>query len=313
MRLIIVAGTKGKSGGNKVILALMSIFNSLGVETPIYCLDEDIAHAWAMRHPEIKQLSHHDIMRDDVLLVSEEFVYGAMFLAPYTLNYIIINQGIGSSLASDWKRNTHAVHKCIYDNAIGIIANSAHTKHGIMRVFNQPSEKIEIIPIPISEAFYDAGEKKNIISYMPRKNRKFQAFVINYLSGEYLDYEFVPIDNMNEHEVADVMKQSKFFLSFGGPEGLGMPPIEAAISKCKVIGFDGYGGKEYFGEPIFTPVNFYNHLEYIDVCDAELTKGYTYTEEMEKQRQHLKYYYSMHNLELSMNVVYNKFLKEYHG
>ena len=37
-------------------------------------------------------------------------------------------------------------------------------------------------------------------------------------------------------------------------EGLGIPPIEAAIAGNKVIGYPGQGGKEYWQKPIFTEI-----------------------------------------------------------
>ena len=49
-------------------------------------------------------------------------------------------------------------------------------------------------------------------------------------------------------------------------EGLGMPPIEAAIAGNKVVGYHGSGGLEYWQKPIFTEIkhgditNFVNEI-----------------------------------------------------
>jgi glycosyltransferase involved in cell wall biosynthesis len=64
----------------------------------------------------------------------------------------------------------------------------------------------------------------------------------NNLNG----WEFKPIDNMNEHEVASVLKDSLMFLSLNYREGFGMPPAEAMSCGCIVVGYHGMGGKEYF-------------------------------------------------------------------
>ena len=42
------------------------------------------------------------------------------------------------------------------------------------------------------------------------------------------------------------MSESLIFLSLNYHEGFGMPPIEAMLSGCVVIGYAGQGGKEYF-------------------------------------------------------------------
>ena len=47
-------------------------------------------------------------------------------------------------------------------------------------------------------------------------------------------------------------------------EGLGLPPIEAAIAGNKVIGYTGEGGKEYWKKPIFTEIPHGNISKFID-------------------------------------------------
>ena len=47
---------------------------------------------------------------------------------------------------------------------------------------------------------------------------------------------------------------SEIFLSFSNLEGIGIPPVEAALSGNKVIGYTGGGGIEYWKEPIFTKI-----------------------------------------------------------
>ena len=42
------------------------------------------------------------------------------------------------------------------------------------------------------------------------------------------------------------MMDSTIFLSFGHPEGFGLPVAEALASQCAVVGYDGIGGRELF-------------------------------------------------------------------
>ena len=60
------------------------------------------------------------------------------------------------------------------------------------------------------------------------------------------------------------MSKSKIFLSFSMMEGLGLPPIEAAIAGNKVIGYSGEGGKEYWEKPIFTEIPHGNISKFMD-------------------------------------------------
>tara|TARA_Y100001933_G_scaffold262634_1_gene321079 strand:- start:1279 stop:2271 length:993 start_codon:yes stop_codon:yes gene_type:complete len=90
--------------------------------------------------------------------------------------------------------------------------------------------------------------KVNSIAYMPRKNILDYSVVIELLSRQpYLDgWEFVPIKNMNHENVISTLLMSSLFLSFGHPEGFGLPVAEAFACGCSVIGFSGLGGRELF-------------------------------------------------------------------
>ena len=55
---------------------------------------------------------------------------------------------------------------------------------------------------------------------------------------------------MSEQEVAETMRRSALFLSFGHPEGLCLANLEAMASGCKLIGYSGLGGREYFRDNI---------------------------------------------------------------
>ena len=88
---------------------------------------------------------------------------------------------------------------------------------------------------------------------MPRKKIEQSKIIINSLKNKLPKYwNFVKIDNLKEREVGKIFSKSKIFLSFSFNEGLGLPPIEAALAGNKVIGFSGEGGEEYWKKPIFS-------------------------------------------------------------
>jgi glycosyltransferase involved in cell wall biosynthesis len=59
---------------------------------------------------------------------------------------------------------------------------------------------------------------------------------------------------MDENGVAAILGKSKIFLSFSELEGCPLPPVEAALSGCHVIGYTGEGAKEYWDKEIFTEI-----------------------------------------------------------
>lgn len=100
----------------------------------------------------------------------------------------------------------------------------------------------------IDKPFEYSPDKERLVSFMPRKNRRDVVQVINILRSRGLvnDWTFEQIDGVTEEESAAVMKRSAVYLAFGGPEGCGMPPMEAMKCGCFIIGYSGGGGHEYF-------------------------------------------------------------------
>ena len=99
-----------------------------------------------------------------------------------------------------------------------------------------------------NNVFSYQAEKKKQIAFMPRKLREDSEQILNmlHLKGGLKDWKVVPIQGMNEQQVAEVLKESAVFLSFNYREGFGMPPAEAMSCGCVVVGYAGQGGEEYF-------------------------------------------------------------------
>ena len=104
-----------------------------------------------------------------------------------------------------------------------------------------------------------------MITYMPRKLPAHSDNLIFFLRNKLSSsWKIQPLHNLAEKEVYKYLSKSKIFLSFSNMEGLGMPPIEAAIAGNKVIGYPGRGGTEYWRKPIFTEIPHGNISKFID-------------------------------------------------
>ncbi|MGD1851206.1 MAG: glycosyltransferase [Cyanophyceae cyanobacterium] len=106
------------------------------------------------------------------------------------------------------------------------------------------------------DIFQWSSQKKRQICYMPRKNADDAEQVFNILKyrGLLNNVTVIPIDGMCEQEVAKVMQESLLFISFGHPEGFGLPVAEAMLCGCVVVGYHGIGGREFFTEEHGYPV-----------------------------------------------------------
>ena len=90
---------------------------------------------------------------------------------------------------------------------------------------------------------------------MPRKLPEHSNLLLFYLKNLLpKNWKILPLINLTEKKLIQSLSKSKIFLSFSNFEGMGLPPIEAALSGNKVIGYVGGGGSEYWTKPIFIKV-----------------------------------------------------------
>jgi len=102
----------------------------------------------------------------------------------------------------------------------------------------------------IEPLFAPDKNKSNVMHWMPRKNPNHVQAVLASLSQSSLansaGWTGKPLEGLPHSLVADALNKAKIFLSFGHPEGFGLPVAEAMASGCWVIGYSGLGGRELF-------------------------------------------------------------------
>jgi hypothetical protein len=74
-------------------------------------------------------------------------------------------------------------------------------------------------------------DKHDIIVFNPKKGADVTARLIRALPG----YRFVPIQNLDAHGVAQLLRSAKVYIDFGHHPGKDRPPREAAMAGCCVI------------------------------------------------------------------------------
>jgi len=99
-----------------------------------------------------------------------------------------------------------------------------------------------------ADIFSPARGKRRQVAVMPRKNPKDVAAVMTLLHEQewFSAWQPVLIQDRSQQEVARLFQDCAVFLSFGHPEGFGLPVAEALSCACHVIGYSGLGGRELF-------------------------------------------------------------------
>lgn len=92
---------------------------------------------------------------------------------------------------------------------------------------------------PIEEIYFtqpaSSNTREDIVLYNPKKGIEFTKKILKAAEGKLKNVKFIPIQNMNAHEIVNIMDKSKVYMDFGyfpGPERI---PREAVIRGCCII------------------------------------------------------------------------------
>ena len=293
------------AGGVKVLYDIVRTLNQLGYQSKLLINGGEYSPQWFQSSNIEIENNIDNVTQNDVVVFHEETLWVYDRIKASGCKHIILNQGAHWSLTNylGYERT-----KQIYYSSSGIFANSTYTQNLINKLFGNDLN-VERFHIPIDSSF-KPGTKTNTICYMPRRNSETAECIAQYVKGKYPQWQCVAIDNMSHEQVANVFSSAKIFLSFGGPEGFGMPPLEAAFSGCHVIGYSGFGGDEYFVPPFFTPIPFMEIISFIDAIDHRVNMLVDRTSVLESyQLSMLRETYSVNTFTKDIGRIFNKFLK----
>ncbi len=167
------------------------------------------------------------------------------------INYGIFVQGFYHMFST----NNFTKLKKSYEKAKIIISDSDYSIKCIKNMFPEFANKIIRVNFSVNEHKFQISKKSNLITYMPRKLPDHANLLIFYLKNLLpKSWKIVPLINISEKKLIKYLSKSKIFLSFSNLEGIGIPPIEAALAGNKVIGYTGGGGIEYWKLPLFKKI-----------------------------------------------------------
>ena len=170
-----------------------------------------------------------------------------------SLPIIIFNQN--SSYTFGLSKEAHFksdfVRDCYLNNPSirGIWCVSQHDRSFLVNGLGVPSSTVfQLKNCLESICNENKGTRKHQVVFMPRKNPRDVYIVTSLLSTKPFmkGFSLVSLDNLPHSQVIDHFHESLVYLSFGHPEGFGLPVAEAMACGCAVVGYSGLGGSELF-------------------------------------------------------------------
>ena len=194
------------------------------------------------------------ISNNDVIVFPE--VYGPRMMEVFKgVPKVIYNQGCYQTFFGYQINSKEEVTAYKHSDLLGVIVNSEDGKKYLEHAF--PHLIIHRVHYGFdSNKFEFSKQKKPQICLMTRRLKSDIVQVINILKfrGVLNNWDIKLIENMDEEQVANCMKESALFLSFNINEGFGMPPAEAMACGCIVVGYTGKGGIEIFKDEFSYPI-----------------------------------------------------------
>lgn len=210
------------------------------------------------------------VKKDDIVVIHEEGIWCFDHLIENTPRMFMIHQGLTSSLTDNVGMDiSYTYAKRVYDYCEGFVVISPYIAEGITSLFGVSPNKIFHIENPIDD-YFTPGEKENTILVMNKQpGNVVSQMLLKIFKERYSNWNIKLVENMTHRQVAEEMGRAKIFAFLCTPlgEGSALPPMEAALSGCKVIGYSGIGSRYYFNEPIFTEVDYNDVVTFVRMMD----------------------------------------------
>lgn len=241
------------SGGPQVIYQFSNILNELNYDSYILHTQRDFKLDF-IDYSELNNLKFRYLEdtltfnEDDILLIPEPDVELMKLFKDIKCKKIVFNQNWAYTYGGFLKLQEPNVNKYQHLNINNVLTVSHVIKEYLEYSMNINKDlNIQVVSNYIHDRFQakELNLKKVQIAFMPRKNGVNATEIFAILNSRGINLPIVPINNMTQKQVANVLSESAIFLNFGYPEGFCLPALEAMKSGCIVIGYHGQGGLEY--------------------------------------------------------------------
>ncbi len=272
MRIIYYCNNPKKpAGGANVIYHHVKQLNLMGMTAAVLHARQGYRYHWAQH--EIPSLFDQELRENDYFIIPEiSAAEVARKLIPCHISYSIFVQN-GYYLPYSGRSFTEKDIDVAYQHANHILSISADTAQMVKLHYPQLADRLMRMYCSIDTSqFHDDEPKDNLISYMPRKNELHVNSLMFALKKNLPSHwKIIPIDNLSQAETAQILRKSRIFLSFSNLEGLGLPPLEAALCGNYVIGYHGGGGLDYWQKPNFENVEVGHIVDFVEKIQQRIS------------------------------------------
>jgi glycosyltransferase involved in cell wall biosynthesis len=237
------------TGGNKMIYRHVDLLGRLGFDAWVLHPKSDFRYHDLDFRPPVLGLEGLKLKRDDVVVIPEDAGPGMCKFARGAKK-VIFNQNTYYSFRGFDSLQGPLPPYLDPEFAAALVVSEDNRRY---LEYAFPGVRCDRIHLCIDRerfSFVPANQKQRKIAYMTRKNAGDVVQVLQILRsrGSLPGWQLTPIEDVNEAGVAQLLEKPALFLAFGHPEGLSLSHLEAMARGCRVIGYSGMGGREFFDQ-----------------------------------------------------------------
>lgn len=231
------------SGGIKRLYAHVEILREGGFDAYIMHTNKDFKLCWFENDvPIVYDADSHRFGSDDVIVIPESSPAVMKKLLPFSGKRVIISLSFAYIFKSmppgeNWKN--YGIN--------WVMANNENMAEFIRWSMN--IENVHVIGSSIDHDLfkYNPDIKRDRIAYLKRKDMLSTVIekIVKSRDTSSRKVNFAAIENLDVEEYAQILRESKIYLTTSVLEGFPRPILEAMACGCLCIGFDSVGGKDF--------------------------------------------------------------------
>jgi hypothetical protein len=244
------------SGGHKMLYRHVDVLNRGGRRAVALHQTPGYRYTWFENSTQVSDVGSITPTDEDYIVIPE--MHGPDLADWWTgLRKVVFNQNAYLTF-NGYSLDTSALKTpYLHPEVVGTIVVSDDNLSYLKYAFPaHPFHRMHYAIDP--EVFSYSTTKKRQLCLMSRRNLQDAVQVANILKfrDALRGYEIVALNDLTEAETAEVLRDSRIFLSFSSIEGFGLPPAEAMASGCITIGYHGRCGHEFFRPDFSYPIEF---------------------------------------------------------
>jgi glycosyltransferase involved in cell wall biosynthesis len=244
------------SGGVQVIYRQVDILNRAGIRASVLHQAPGFRCSWFPNDTAVTDARATALRPRDVLVVTELDIDVVAGL-PRPVSHLVLNQ----SGHLTWSQHADVVSRHYRERPdrtglLGMLVVSEHSR--ALMSYALPGLPIHRVRPSVDPALFHpgSGARPRRLTYLPRRGRADLDLVLTLLrSRDALGgWEVTPVGGTGQAAFAEAMRSSRIVLSTSYQEGFGLPAAEAMACGNYVVGYHGYGGREFLRPEFSAPV-----------------------------------------------------------